>query len=627
MNGNPWKGLNSYTEGDVIFGRDLEIRKLSQYIFNNTQTVLYGRSGIGKSSILNAGIYPEARKQGIIPISIRLKHDDENDYLEQIKDAFKATGLVTRTKLPPADGICDRSIWEFMHRNEFVDGNGEVKVPLLVFDQFEEIFSLQKNESLKRDFFKQLGNLLNDVKPEYIVEHESQQRQSQSANQETKIVSSGTFKGISLKISARRDENETASCNKYIGYPIYHIVFSLREDSLSSLERYSSRIPVMKDNRFGLLPINEEQAADIIRLPRKGLVDDDVTKLIIEQVTGRKDFMLDGIPEIEVNAAVLSLYLSKLYAKKSEEVDTITAQLVNNYSGHIIHDFYEESISSDPERGEEIRPETILLLEDKLLTIDGHRNNVSRSDLIAQGVSVKELDILTNGRKLLHQFHHGDDLRIEYIHDILCPVVKERKEQREIQRKQEEERRRQEVEKQKLQEDAERHIELIKKNNSVTIWLFIYYAAMIFIAPEIITSLLNAIWGTQISSDIDNGIISEEIPNSIAYITKYWHCSVNAMFPIWKQIVLIYSQIFSIILVLISLLYIIPRCICKFINNSLIFRHFIKPGLIFFPSLLMSSGDFMGKFVDNQSFPWIIVPWGLLISIILLFPKTKRHVA
>ena len=44
---NPWKGLNFYVEGEVLYGRDREIESLSQYIINNTQTVLYGKSGIG----------------------------------------------------------------------------------------------------------------------------------------------------------------------------------------------------------------------------------------------------------------------------------------------------------------------------------------------------------------------------------------------------------------------------------------------------------------------------------------------------------------------------------------------------------------------------------------------------
>ena len=65
---NPWKGLDIYREGDIIYGRDEDIRKLSQYVLGYNETVLYGRSGIGKSSLLNAGILPVARIAGFIPI-------------------------------------------------------------------------------------------------------------------------------------------------------------------------------------------------------------------------------------------------------------------------------------------------------------------------------------------------------------------------------------------------------------------------------------------------------------------------------------------------------------------------------------------------------------------------------
>ena len=90
---NPWKGLNFYTEGEIIYGRKAEIQSLSQYIFNNTQTVLYGRSGIGKTSILNAGIFPKARLEGMIPVCIRLKHDDVDNYIWQVRAAIKDSGL------------------------------------------------------------------------------------------------------------------------------------------------------------------------------------------------------------------------------------------------------------------------------------------------------------------------------------------------------------------------------------------------------------------------------------------------------------------------------------------------------------------------------------------------------
>lgn len=453
---NPWKGLNFYTEGEILYGRNAEIQSLSQYIFNNTQTVLYGRSGIGKSSILNAGIFPKARLEGMIPVSIRLKHDDVDNYIWQIRAAIKDSGLKMKSILPAVDGHTNESLWEFMHRHKFYNEDGEPRVPLLVFDQFEEIFTLQKNEKIKRDFFIQLGNLLNEVKPDYITEHEKKNRQMLSEEQETKIVSTGVFKGLSLKLNIRRSDGDEQNAGKYLDSPNYHIVFAMREDFLSSLELYASSIPVMKDNRFGLLPINEEQAADIIRLPKRGLIDDDVTKLIIQQVTNRDDFELDGKPEIEVDAAVLSLFLSRLYTKKPETDSQITAELVDTYSGHIIHDFYVDSITSNEKKHELLSKDTILLLEDQLLTREGRRNNVSRSDLIAQGVTVEELNILINKRKLLRQFNHGNDIRIEYIHDILCPVVKERKEQRELfldlERKRQEEK--QKI--QRLQEENER---------------------------------------------------------------------------------------------------------------------------------------------------------------------------
>ena len=392
----------------------------------------------------------------MIPVCIRLKHDDVDNYIWQVRAAIKDSGLKMKSILPAIDGHTNESLWEFMHRHEFYNEDGESRVPLLVFDQFEEIFTLQKNENTKREFFKQLGNLLNDVKPDYIIEYEKKKRQMQSENQVTKVVSSGALKGLSLRLNIRKADGDEQNAARYLVHPDYHIVFAMREDFLSSLELYASSIPVMRDNRFGLLPINEEQAAQIILRPVPELISKAVAKLIIEKVTGRTDFELDGKPEIEVDAAVLSLFLSKLYAKKPETDSQITIELVNTYSGHIIRDFYLESITSNEEDQELLSKDAILILENQLLTREGRRNNVSRSDLIAQGVTVKELNILIDKRKLLRQFNHGNDIRIEYIHDILCPVVKERKEQRELIQELEQKRQEEKQKLQRLQEQQER---------------------------------------------------------------------------------------------------------------------------------------------------------------------------
>ena len=80
---NPWLGLRSYHEGETIHGRTEEIAVLSQLVLATPQTVVYGRSGIGKTSIINAGIFPIVRKKGVFPVSIRLEHNSE-PYITQI---------------------------------------------------------------------------------------------------------------------------------------------------------------------------------------------------------------------------------------------------------------------------------------------------------------------------------------------------------------------------------------------------------------------------------------------------------------------------------------------------------------------------------------------------------------
>ena len=85
---NPWLGLESYKEGEILYGRDDDIRDLSQCVLNDIDTLLYGKSGIGKSSILNAGILPAARRSGYLPVLIRLSHKEKHSYLYQINQAI-----------------------------------------------------------------------------------------------------------------------------------------------------------------------------------------------------------------------------------------------------------------------------------------------------------------------------------------------------------------------------------------------------------------------------------------------------------------------------------------------------------------------------------------------------------
>jgi hypothetical protein len=429
-NDNPWKGLDSYKESDRLYGRDEEIELLFSRIEYNIQTVVYSRSGIGKSSIINAGIFPKARRAGMLPISIRLQHTTNKDYptvpyMEQVRQAIEnelqSSGGRIEELVPHKDGH-EETLWEFLHRHRFwLSDEQKPAVPLLVFDQFEEIFTLEKDHHRVTDFFSQVADLLNGIMPDYLTE----------ADHIEGTTSNGMLNRQALFRGLRGRQRATI---QYLTEDAFHIVFTLREDYLSFLERNTSHIPSLKMNRYCLLPINEEQAATIIMEPRPGLVDLDVAKLIIEKVTGETDFELDGRPAIFVDSAILSLYLSRLYDILPEGEEKITTQLVNQFGDNIIQDFYLEVIDG-------VRKESVVYLEDNLLNNEGRRENISVYNAThVGGLTEQELTYLCEEKRLLRRFAYSGDMRLEYIHDILCPIIKDRRDIRQMMKVQEEER-------------------------------------------------------------------------------------------------------------------------------------------------------------------------------------------
>ena len=60
---NPWPGLAAYDEAasDFFHGRDTDAEELLRLVRLAPLTVLYGKSGLGKSSLLQAGLFPRLR--------------------------------------------------------------------------------------------------------------------------------------------------------------------------------------------------------------------------------------------------------------------------------------------------------------------------------------------------------------------------------------------------------------------------------------------------------------------------------------------------------------------------------------------------------------------------------------
>ena len=78
VSNNPWKGLDSYSYSDnsIFYGRTNETEALVDTILNNRFTILYGPSGVGKSSLLNAGVRPKLAEKNFFVVDISMRQFD-----------------------------------------------------------------------------------------------------------------------------------------------------------------------------------------------------------------------------------------------------------------------------------------------------------------------------------------------------------------------------------------------------------------------------------------------------------------------------------------------------------------------------------------------------------------------
>ena len=108
-------------------------------------TVLFGQSGLGKTSILRAGLVPRLRGHGYCPIYVRIAYSaDAPEPGEQIKQTILQTARHAGQWTQAGVASAGESLWEFLHHRDDVllDEAGKPLIPLLIFDQFEEIFTL-----------------------------------------------------------------------------------------------------------------------------------------------------------------------------------------------------------------------------------------------------------------------------------------------------------------------------------------------------------------------------------------------------------------------------------------------------------------------------------------------------
>ena len=223
---NPWPGLAPFTEeqSGLFFGRDQEVRDLTRRAQRNALTVLFGQSGLGKSSLLQAGVFPRLRADGYWPIYIRLDHGPRAlPPAEQIKLLVQADTPRAGTWTKPGSAKPAESLWEFFHHRDdrLVTAAGRTIVPVLVFDQFEELFTLGAGSGSERaravGFMSELAELVENRPSEQLV--------------------------------ARLEESSAEMEAFDFSRTDYRVVITLREDYLPHLESLTD-LPFLPERNF-----------------------------------------------------------------------------------------------------------------------------------------------------------------------------------------------------------------------------------------------------------------------------------------------------------------------------------------------------------------------------------------
>ena len=152
----PYPGIEpfSYAYRELFFSREQEKRDLVRDIVLRRGNLLYSASGIGKSSLINAGLIPAAILEGYVPERLRVQPVGGGEFvLERIPDSAAPDAAMLPSNL--AGDSRERRI--VLSADELVArarAATEHSRPLLIFDQFEEwitLFPETKDAELLRD--------------------------------------------------------------------------------------------------------------------------------------------------------------------------------------------------------------------------------------------------------------------------------------------------------------------------------------------------------------------------------------------------------------------------------------------------------------------------------------------
>jgi WD40 repeat protein len=455
----------SRTQANVFFGRDLDRKELVKMIDQDKITVLYSKSGLGKSSLLNAALVPDVEAAGKF-MAFPFRFGAWYKGKEEIPLDIVVSTLAQKAGDQPCflDKFATPSlnpIWFYLKKIQLQ--NPDKVGFLLIFDQFEELFT--HPIELVRNFGRRLASALYQEIPQGILnsfEKKYEENPKFLSDAEMDLL----HKPFDLKILP-----------------------AIRSDRLSLLDELTPYLPKILARLYRLDALSADAAEEAILNPAYQNTGE-FTSPRFDYSDQALDYMLDYLTKGRTEA-IESFQLQILcqYIESELVIDKGLTEIKKEDIGDldaIYRSYYERQIQRLPNPADIASARKLIeegLIEEKdMRRLSLHESQIGQFYGIGRGL----LDQLVETRLLRPEPHYKGGYLYELSHDsIVAPILKAKKDRVEVElRLQEEEERKQaEIklrEKEKQAEKERRRLRTARRANFFSILTVILAATTFF---------------------------------------------------------------------------------------------------------------------------------------------------
>jgi len=383
---------------DVFFGRSADTQRLYNLVLTEKTVLLQAKSGLGKSSIINAGLLPllQENRQAAI-FSFRF-------------------GNYTTQSLAPVQNMVNtlmqnREVGSFLdmlipnenslyYHFKTLQAQNPAREFYLIFDQFEELFTYPNEQVFT--FKKQLAEALHGHLPKHFQIMLDRKRNLPGATlpneQELKLLDST---------------------------PNICILFAIRADRLSELEQIADYLPQILRHRFELKPLNREQIVEAIVQPAHSTssfnspvfdYDNQTVQTIVNYLTNN-----NTLPAETTQLQIVCQKFEKMAMEKGEGFRVQNEHLPDFKDVFI--EFYRDSIAQIAKDKQKV---STVFIEDHLIAT-GHRISLDKLVCLTH-IDQTNLDTLEKNHLLRAERNSTGGTSYELAHDTLvAPILEVRK--------------------------------------------------------------------------------------------------------------------------------------------------------------------------------------------------------